>query len=369
MQAALGGFPMDTDILIIGGGLAGLALADRLKAQSRDWLLVEAQSRLGGRILSPEIAGARFDLGPAWFWPGQARLAALAQKLRLPVFEQYGKGATLIQDRDGLVQAHHGSSPMQGSLRIAGGMAALIDGLAQALPAHRIRPDCPVTALHRSGTRITAPHAQGAVTARRVVLALPPRIAAQTIAFTPALPDPAQTAARAIPTWMAGQAKILAVYADAPWRKAGLSGTAMSRKGPLVEIHDASPMEGGPSALFGFVGLPPALRASHADEVTALALAQLQALFGPAMAQPLSIRMMDWARLPQIATALDLAPPPGHHPSYGLPAALRGLWDNALIFGATETATAFGGYLEGALEAADRVADQLTGPPAARSGP
>ncbi len=368
MQAALGGFPMDTDILIIGGGLAGLALADRLKAQSRDWLLIEAQSRLGGRILSPEIAGARFDLGPAWFWPGQARLAALAQKLRLPVFEQYGNGATLLQDRDGTVQAHHGPSPMQGSLRIAGGMAALIDGLAQALPAHRIRPDCPVTALHRSGSRITATHAQGAVTARRVVLALPPRIAAETIAFTPALPDPAQTAARAIPTWMAGQAKILAVYADAPWRKAGLSGTAMSRKGPLVEIHDASPMEGGPFALFGFVGLPPALRASHAEEVTALALAQLQALFGPAMAQPLSIRMMDWARLPQIATALDLAPP-GHHPAYGLPAALRGLWGDALIFGATETATAFGGYLEGALEAADRVADQLTAPPAPSAGP
>ena len=349
---------METDSLIIGGGLAGLALADHLQAQGRDWRLIEAQPHLGGRVLSSMIAGARFDLGPAWFWPGQTRLAALAQRLRLTVFEQHTQGATLYQDRDGSIQAHRGPNPMQGSLRITGGMASLIDGLEAGLPAHRISANCPITALHRDGHRITATHLGGVVTARQVILALPPRIAAQTITFTPALPDLALNAARSIPTWMAGQAKILAVYPAAHWRKAGLSGTAISRQGPMVEIHDASPMEGGPFALFGFVGLPPALRASHADDVIAHAQAQLVMLFGPDMAQPLAIRMMDWAGQPQIATPLDLVSP-GHHPAYGLPAALRGLWDDSLFFGSTETATAHGGYLEGALEAAARIADEL----------
>jgi monoamine oxidase len=167
-------------------------------------------------------------------------------------------------------------------------------------------------------------------------------------------------AARAIPTWMAGQAKIVAVYDEPHWRKAGLSGEGMSQQGPMVEIHDASPVDGGPYALFGFVGVPPNIRARHHDEVVALALKQLQAMFGPDMAHPLSIRMMDWAQVPQIAAPLDQAPS-GHHPAYGLPLALSDLWDKALIFGSTETAQDFGGYLEGALEAAERVADRLKG--------
>jgi len=68
-------------------------------------LLVEAQRALGARILSPEIAGARFDLGPAWFWPGQPRMAKLTERLHLKVFEQYSQGAAVFQDRDGSVQA------------------------------------------------------------------------------------------------------------------------------------------------------------------------------------------------------------------------------------------------------------------------
>lgn len=346
---------MDSDILIIGGGLAGVALADHLERQGRDWLLVEAQDSLGGRILSPSISGARFDLGPTWFWPGQPRMAALTERLKLRVFEQFSQGASVFQARDGSVQVHRGYGTMQGSLRVGGGMGALIDGLTHGLPGHRLMTGRAVTALRQTTDGLQATCADHPITARQVVLALPPRVAVQTIALDPGLTDAAQQAARAIPTWMAGQAKIIAVYDEPHWRKAGLSGDGMSQKGPMVEIHDASPDEGGPYALFGFVGVPPGIRADHPDEVIALALAQLQAMFGPQMAQPMAMRMADWARLPQIATPLDYAAS-GHHPAYGLPPALRGLWGGALSLGSTEVAETFGGYLEGALEAAERIA-------------
>ena len=78
---------MQTDILIVGGGLSGLALADHLARQGTDFLLVEAQERLGGRIMTKDIAGGRFDLGPAWFWPGQPRMAALSRRFNIPVLQ------------------------------------------------------------------------------------------------------------------------------------------------------------------------------------------------------------------------------------------------------------------------------------------
>ena len=41
---------MQTDTLIIGGGLSGLALAVRLQAAGQDYVLVEARRRFGGYL-------------------------------------------------------------------------------------------------------------------------------------------------------------------------------------------------------------------------------------------------------------------------------------------------------------------------------
>ena len=83
---------MDTNVLIIGGGLAGLALAEQFENAGFDYLLIEARERLGGRILSQQINGSAFDLGPAWFWPGQPRMAKLVSRYSLDVFDQYSDG-------------------------------------------------------------------------------------------------------------------------------------------------------------------------------------------------------------------------------------------------------------------------------------
>ena len=116
----------------------------------------------------------------------------------------------------------------------------------------------------------------------------------------------------------------------------------------------ASPSEGGPYALFGFVGFSANDRLQLGDEVLKMAKEQLVNIFGPEMGNPLSLEIKDWAQDIRVATPLD-ANGPGYHPAYGLPAAMRNLWDGKLIFGSTETAHQFGGFLEGALEAADQV--------------
>lgn len=343
--------------LIIGGGLSGLALAETLEAQGDDYLLIEARDRLGGRIKTEHHMGECFDIGPAWFWPGQPRIAALIARLGLETFDQYAAGILTYEDEQGQVQRRRGFASMQGSWRLKGGLGTLIDALAARIPEARKRLNTPVTALSYARNGITVTLSGGdTITADRAVMALPPRIAAE-IAVTPALPPETMQAMRNIPTWMAGQAKAVAVYDTPFWRDAGLSGDAMSRTGPLVEIHDASPYEGGSSALFGFIGVPPHGRQDMGilrQRITA----QLVRLFGEGAADPKQLFIKDWAFDCYTSTPADLEPLRAH-PTYGLPQAMRAVWDSRLLFAGTEVAPEFGGYIEGALEAAELASKSL----------
>ena len=339
--------------LIIGGGLSGLALADMLERQGHDYLLLEARDRFGGRIKTALHAEGYFDMGPAWFWKGQPRIAALIERLGLDPFEQYSTGHLTFEDAQGHVQQGRGMSPMQGSWRLAGGIAALTNALDALVPNSRKRLNAQVVALAKTNDGIAAGLSNGQrITASRAVLALPPRIAAE-ITFAPDLPTSALNAMRAVPTWMAGQAKAVAVYDTPFWRDAGLSGDATSRRGPMVEIHDASPASSGPYALFGFIGIAPEGRRDLPLLRQHLS-AQLTRLFGPQAATPRHLHIKDWATDPFTATTADSAPL-FSHPTYGLGPALQNLWDGSLQFAGTEVAQQFGGYLEGALEAAETV--------------
>lgn len=358
---------VDTDVLIVGGGLAGLSLASRLEASGIDWQLIEARSRLGGRIYSPEVrAGssrARIDAGPAWFWPGQPRIAALVQQYGLKVFEQFATGAQMYEDESGGVFRDQGFASMAGSLRVAGGLGVTIEAVAQQLDDSRLECNSSLTAIESAETGYTA-HIKRAeeihtLGCKRIALALPPRVVASEVAapeiFDAALIDQMNS----VPTWMAGHAKAVAVYRTPFWRESGLSGDAMSRRGPLVEIHDASPADDRFGALFGFSGVPASARAGQADALREACLMQLQSLFGPQAADTTEVALFDWAFEPETATALDhqlLT----HHPRYGMPGLLGALSQKGIVFCSTEVADTFGGYIEGALEAAEAAAIKLS---------
>lgn len=347
-----------TDTLIVGGGLSGLRLADLLQQAGHDYLLVEARDRLGGRILSAPAGESAVDLGPTWFWSGQPRMAALANRFELDVFEQYASGNFRFENAQGDIAEGRAGASMRGSLRLSGGMGSLTKALAETLAAKRIVTGHAVLGLRLNAGETTASiKSKPPVTARRVVLALPPRIAAQ-LTYAPALPTTAQQALAAVPTWMAGQAKAVALYAQPFWRNAGLSGDAMSQRGPMVEIHDASPKAGGPYALFGFIGIPAHMR-GDAQALRQAVTNQFSRLFGPDAPAPQDVLIRDWATEAHTSTEADIAPQHSH-PHYGLPVGLQDIWGEALLFSGTETATDFGGYLEGALEAAEATFRTLT---------
>lgn len=353
---------MEADVVIVGGGLTGLSLAHKLDQDGIDYLLLEARDRFGGRVLSQasgkyEKSGERHDLGPSWIWPGQPRIAGLVREFDLRAFEQYSEGTLVYEEADGRVRRDLNYSTMAGSLRIERGVASITDAIAAVLGERKLLLSHAVTRILRNKDSFslvaTTPKGEETIRARRVVLTVPPRVVARTITFDPPLPRNVADALRAVPTWMAGQAKLVAVYEKPFWRKMGLSGDGISRRGPLAEIHDASPVNGETGALFGFVGVPVGSQLREKSELIKNALPQLEAMFGVKAANPVDVIVKDWANDRFTATTDDNTA--AEHPPYGTPAAITAFAADGLMFASSEMGAQFGGLLEGALEASELV--------------
>jgi monoamine oxidase len=225
---------MHCSVVIVGGGLSGLRCAQLLNERGIDFILLEGRSRLGGRIFSLPIssvsganASQRYDLGPAWYWPAmQPHMASLVSRLGLSTFPQYSSGALAIERfRLEPVRYARGYDQEPASIRLAGGMQALVGALVAQLPKERLHLSTRVTAITQGAARVQIEaigdqETQIRVNASRVILALPPRLAARTISFAPDLPSETKSVWAATPTWMAGHAKLVAVYEHAFWREA-----------------------------------------------------------------------------------------------------------------------------------------------------
>lgn len=373
------------DIALVGGGLCGLALAHSLHARGADWRLFEARDRLGGRVLTEHAGdGTPLDLGATWFWPStQPAITRLVADLGLTSFAQHDDGRVLhLLDPNRAPQSVALTEQMRpaadaswpatpgavhgGARRVAGGMAALIDALARPLPKERVRPGHRLEALVDHGEfielRLRHGEASYSVHARRVVLALPPRVAQAQIRFTPDLPADVVEALQATPTWMATAAKAGFVYGRAFWREAGHTGNAWvtHSQAMLAEVFDACAPEGG-AALAGFSALNAAQRESFARGREMLLESQVTQLFGPEATDP-QLFWHDWATEPETCSASDIAEEGmTQHPAQGEPSLAEPQWGERLYFGGSETARQSAGYLEGALGAAARLRKQLLG--------
>ena len=352
---------------IIGGGLSGLALARSLQQQGREFALFEARERLGGRILSVPGDGMALDLGPAWYWPNtQPRMAGLVAELGLAAYAQHDQGTVLnLTDPDKAPQPFPTKGVHDGAQRLVGGMASLVQALAADLPADALHLAHVLTAIIERGDHVELHFRCGEsvklIQARRVVLTVPPRVLEEHVRFEPPLDDTLRQSMRATYTWMADQAKVVVTYPQPFWRTAGFAGNAFveHEQAMLYETFDACNAAGDQAALGGFMALSPALRTSFQVGMPLLISSQLVQLFG-SEADEGTQHIQDWATEVYTSSTLDQSPPT-KHPAYDDPTLRRALWDAKLYFGGSETASYAAGYMEGALEASERVAYMLTG--------
>ena len=81
------------DVVVIGAGFAGLSAARAIAAGGRSVIVLEAQKRVGGRVLNADLGGGKIvEMGGQWIGPTQDRLAALAGELGVGVFNTHNQG-------------------------------------------------------------------------------------------------------------------------------------------------------------------------------------------------------------------------------------------------------------------------------------
>lgn len=361
------------DVAIVGAGLTGLALARQLHLLGLRVLVFDARLRAGGRVLTdvPAQSGAAVDLGASWYWPDtEPRITALIESLGLRSFAQPDRGMVL-----NLADASRAPEPLDtdgihgGARRLSGGMSQLVNTLVNHLPEGTVQLGLRLVSVLDRGEQLelhfnpVTPDTPGGMPqqmrfmARRVVLAMPPRLVAQHIQFEPPLPPFTVDAMNAVSTWMAREAKSFARYAQPFWLQQGWSGSAFVSHAQAVlrEVWDASDEQG--AALAGFHALPPEARPSFARSMPLLVSSQFAQLFG-LEAQADTITTQDWATDPLTCSELDLTDQLGGPPQAD-PVLRRPHWSGRLFFGGTETARQAAGHMEGALESAARLADFL----------
>jgi monoamine oxidase len=133
----------DTDVVVVGAGLAGLAAARELRAAGRDVIVLEARDRVGGRTLNEPIGGDKIvEIGAQWVGPTQDRVNALIAELGLETFPTYVKG-TNIFERGGRTSTYKGTIPKVNPVGLAevGLLLKRLNRMAAQVP-----PEAPWTA-------------------------------------------------------------------------------------------------------------------------------------------------------------------------------------------------------------------------------
>lgn len=207
--------------------------------------------------------------------------------------------------------------------RVVGGTGVIAEKLA-AMLGDRVRLNAPVRMIDQSGPGVKVMSDRGVITADRVIVAVPPLMAAR-IAYDPPLPATHDQLLQRAPAGWA--IKCFASYPTPFWRDAGLNGIVnnLTPGGIVTGVFDNTPPSGTPGVLFGLIESDPAREwgPRPAAERRAAVLDAFATYFGPQALTPIDYIEYDWAASPWVrgGAAASFAPAPG--PSAGRCCALR----------------------------------------------
>lgn len=446
--------PVSADVVVVGAGLSGLYAAREVLRAGLEPIVLEADDRVGGRILTQQVApGVDVEIGAQWIGDTHHRMRALAAELGVDTFAQFEEGEATYEllgapvqrendfhgmhateltaldqalaELDRLSQqvpldapwdAEHAAEwdaitaaqwlaaqqlppvaerlleictvgilavPMaevslldmlynlqtcgvgaqlfaesEGgaqTTRFVGGSSRIPQALADQL-GERVRLGQPVMLIEHTPESVTV-HCRGGlvVRARRVIVALAPTLGAR-IMYDPPLPGVRDQLTQRMP--QASAMKAFLTYDEPFWRANGLSGQLISDLGPSRMSNDTSPADASYGQLLLFLEGEQARtfgRWPEAERRAAL-IAEAVRHFGPRAAEPTHYVDGEWSDRQWTRGCYNANMGPLVWTNFG-----RALTPpiGPIHWASTETATHWSGYMEGAVDAADRAAGEV----------
>lgn len=406
--------PSDVDVVVIGGGAAGVAAAKRLAQAALRCLLVEARPRLGGRAWTVhDTAGHALDLGCGWLHSADRNsFVAIAgqfdfaiDKTRPPWREQsFDTGFPMAERMDfiGALDAFYDRAalaaksgrdspaglclepgnrwnPMIDALstyingceldqvsvfdmdayedteinwRVRRGYGALIAAYGAHCP---LALGCEVTRIDHAGKRLRIESSRGTLTAGQAIVTVPTNlIAAEAIRFHPALPAKVD-AARGLPLGLADKVMLALADPEALPKDGNLRGATMRT---AMGSYHLRPF--GQACIEGYFGGrfareledagPGALAAQSIDEIAALLGNDYRRKLTPLLESR-------WSHDPFARGSYSHALP-GHA---GMRAVLAAPINGRLFFAGEATSPNFFSTAHGARDSGERAAKEVVG--------
>jgi len=345
-------------VIIIGAGLNGLTCGYLLQKKGVHVTLLEANTRIGGRIETRNgTTNATIEMGATWFSKLHPHLFQLLDELELGYFKQHTQGISLFETMSFVPpQKFEISEFEEPSFRIKGGTQKLIEKLAEKIGWHNIKTETKVIAINEVGNQMEVLDQNGTVyIADCVITTLPPNLMVNTLSFNPPLPEKLVSLAKKTHTWMGESIKFAVEYATPFWKENNYSGTLFSQVSIITEMYDHSTFDNTGYALKGFLNGSTSILSS--EERKTKVITQLEKLFGSDAKNYITYNEKVWRDEPLTFSNYDhlvMAHENNGHQLYQ-----NSFLNNKLYISGSETALQNPGYMEGAIVAAKNIALQF----------